>query len=156
MKHTTKQSFTQLQPWHILVILSLLVLALLGHMPDSQAGWVTCPPQCASLWHRQSSGRRRRCLSWHDRLQGAWRYATHSWPQPLVRSLLLAVLWFLSGCRGPLLIIGWPWLLWLWQAAAVGWPELSHQPMWRAGRWLLWQGQRLLLVGYLGLALRQV
>jgi transposase-like protein len=67
----------------------------------------------------------------------------------------LAVLWSLSGCRGPVVIVGWPWLLWLWQAAAVGWPELVHQPLWRAGCWLLWQGQRVLLVGYVGLALNQ-
>jgi hypothetical protein len=53
-------------------------------------------------------------------------------------------------------IIGWPWLVWLWQAAAVGWPELSQEPLWRAGRWLLWQGQRVLLVGYVGLTLYQV
>jgi hypothetical protein len=53
-------------------------------------------------------------------------------------------------------MIGWPWLLWLWQAAAVGWPELSQEPLWRAGRWLLWQGQRVLLVGYVGMALYQV
>ncbi len=32
----------------------------------------------------------------------------------------------------------------------------GQQPLWRAGRWLLWQGQRLLLVGYVGLALHQV
>jgi DNA-directed RNA polymerase subunit RPC12/RpoP len=50
----------------------------------------------------------------------------------------------------------WPWLLWLWQGIAVGWPELSQQGIWRGSHWLLWQGQRLLLVGYLGLAVRQL
>jgi transposase-like protein len=50
-------------------------------------------------------------------------------------------------------VVGWPWLLWGWQAVAVGWPELSNQSVWRAGRWLLWQGQRLLLVGYASLAM---
>jgi transposase-like protein/predicted RNA-binding Zn-ribbon protein involved in translation (DUF1610 family) len=45
--------------------------------------------------------------------------------------------------------------LWLWQAAAAGWPELSHQAAWRAGRWLLWQGQRVLLVGYAAMVLYQ-
>jgi hypothetical protein len=53
-------------------------------------------------------------------------------------------------------IMGWPWLLWLWQLAAAGWPELGYQPLWRAGHWLLWQGQRVLMVGYVGLALKQV
>ena len=43
MKHTTKRSITQLQRWHSLVVLSLVVLSLLGQMPDSQAGWLTSP-----------------------------------------------------------------------------------------------------------------
>ncbi len=28
-----------------LVVLSILVLAVLGHMPESQVGWLTCPPR---------------------------------------------------------------------------------------------------------------
>jgi hypothetical protein len=31
------------------------------------------------------------------------------------------------------------------------WPELSWQPEWRLLGWLLWQGQRLVVIGYLGL-----
>ena len=30
---------------HALVVLSLLVLAIAGRVPDSQGGWITCPPQ---------------------------------------------------------------------------------------------------------------
>ncbi|MFQ5341614.1 MAG: hypothetical protein ACE5F6_08735 [Anaerolineae bacterium] len=30
---------------HTLVVLSILGLALLGRMPESQAGWLTCPPR---------------------------------------------------------------------------------------------------------------
>ena len=157
MKHSTKWSFVQLQPWHFLVVLSLLALALLGQVPDSQAGWMTCPPHMVSIARVQA---RRRPgyprLSLYDRLHGVWRYGSGSWSQPFLRSLLLATLWFLSGCRGAVVVIGWPWLLWLWQAAAVGWPELAHQPLWCAGHWLLWQGQRVLLLGYLGLVLYEV
>ncbi len=156
MKHTTKRSFAQLQAWHILVVLSLVVLALLGRMPESQAGWITCPPQWVGQSRRQSARRRGWDFSWQDRFHRVWRYAIRSWHQPFGRSLGLAGLWTLSGRQGPAWILGWPWLLWLWQAAAVGWPELNQQPVWRGGRWLLWQGQRLVLVGYLGLALRQV
>ena len=149
MKHNTKWSFAQLQSWHVLVVLSVLALALLGRVPDSQAGWMTCGPHVVSLprvrHHRRPEYPR---PSFHDRLHGVWRHGSRSWPQPVLRSLLLAVLWSLSGCRGAVVIIGWPWLLWLWQVAAVGWPELAQQPLWRAGRWLLWQGQRVLLVGY--------
>ena len=157
MKHTTKRSFTQLSRWHSLVILSLLVLGLLGRMPDSQAGWLTNPPQQPSVCSVSVCRKRRRpVLSLHSRLRSLWQYLAHSWVQPVLRSLLLAVLWYLSGSRGPVVMIGWPWLLWLWQAVAVGWPELSQEPLWRAGRWLLWQGQRVLLVGYVGMALYQV
>ena len=157
MKHITKRSFSQLQAWHIMVLLSLLTLALLDQMPDSQAGWITCPPQLVSLTTAQPGRRRRNPrISVCDRLQGMWRYTSRSWSQPLLRSLLLAGLWLLGGRRGPSVVIIWPWLLWLWQVAAAGWPELGHQSVWHGGHWLLWQGQRLLVVGYLGLALGQV
>jgi transposase-like protein len=157
MKHTTKRSITQLQCWHSVVVLSLVVLSLLGQMPDSQAGWLTNPPQQPSVCSVSVSRKRRRpALSLHSRLRSLWHYLADSWVQPVLRSLLLAVLWYLSGGRGPVVVVGWPWLLWLWQAAAVGWPELSQEPLWGAGRWLLWQGQRVLLVGYVGLALDQV
>jgi hypothetical protein len=134
-----------------------LVLALLGRMPDSQAGWLTSPPPLPNV-PISSVCRKRQgaALSVHARLRSLWQYLTHSWVQPVLRSLLLVMLWLLSGCRGPGVMIGWPCLLWLWRAALVGWSELAHQPLWRAGRWLLWQGQRMLLVGYVGLALHQI
>ena len=157
MKHITKASFAQLQPWHGLLLVSILTLALLGQMPDSQAGWLTTPPRPPGLPTTIACRKRQRSpLSVHARLRSLWQYVIRSWPQAFLRSLLLAVLWSLSGRQGPVLLVGWPWLLWLWQAAAVGWPELGQWPVWQGGRWLLWQGQRLLLVGYLGLALRQV
>jgi len=43
-------------------------------------------------------------------------------------------------------------LLWLWHVLAAACPGLCHRPLWRTGRWLLWQSQRLILVGYLGWA----
>jgi transposase-like protein/DNA-directed RNA polymerase subunit RPC12/RpoP len=157
MKHITKTSFAQLQPWHGLVLVSILTLALLGQIPDSQAGWLTTPPRVPSLPTIFACRKGQRSpLSVHARLRSLWQYVVRSWPQAFLRSLLLAVLWSLSGRQGPVLLIGWPWLLWLWQAAAAGWPELGQWPVWRGGRWLLWQGQRLLLVSYLGLALRQL
>ena len=157
MKHITKTSFAQLQPWHGLVLVSILTLALLGQMPHSQAGWLTTPPRLPDLPTTVACQKRQRFpLSVHARLRSLWQYVVRSWPQAFLRSILLAVLWSLSGRQGPVLLVGWPWLLWLWQAAAAGWPELGQWSVWRGGRWLLWQGQRLLLVGYLGLALRSV
>lgn len=43
----------------------------------------------------------------------------------------------------------------LWRGAGIGWPGLQHQRVWVWGDQGLWQIQRLLLVGYLGLALSQ-
>ena len=47
MNHTTKSLCPQLFLWHFLAVLSLPTLALLGQPVDSQAGWLTCPPQLA-------------------------------------------------------------------------------------------------------------
>jgi len=73
-----------------------------------------------------------------------------------VRSLVLAILWTLGREQWPVWLIGWPWLLWMWQVVAVFWPELGHQPLWRAGQQVLWQGQRVAMVVALGVAFRQV
>jgi transposase-like protein/DNA-directed RNA polymerase subunit RPC12/RpoP len=157
MKHITKSSFAQLRPWHGLVFVSILTLALLGQMPDSQAGWLSTPPRPPDLPIAIACRRKQwSSLSMHARLRSLGQYVVRSWPQAFLRSLLLAVLWSLSGRQGPVLLVGWPWLLWLWQVVAAGWPELGQWSVWRGGYWLLWQGQRLLLVGYLGLALRQI
>jgi len=157
MKDITKASLAQLEPWHGLVLVSILTLALLGQMPDSQAGWLTAPARLPGLPTTIANRKRQYSpLSVPARLRSLWQYVVRSWPQAFLRSLLLAVLWSLSGRQGPVLLVSWPWLLWLWQAVAAGWPELGQGPVWRGGRWFLWQGQRLLLVGYLSLALRQI
>ena len=44
---------------------------------------------------------------------------------------------------------------WLWQGVGVGWPGLRQQTVWVWGVQGLWQVQRLVLFGYLGLALSQ-
>jgi transposase-like protein len=67
----------------------------------------------------------------------------------------LGALWWLNGRRGSVLVMSWPWVLWLWQGAAAGWPELCDQRVWRAGCWLLWQGHRTLVVSYLYLTLQR-
>jgi transposase-like protein/DNA-directed RNA polymerase subunit RPC12/RpoP len=157
MKHITTTLFAQLRPWHGLVVVSILTLALLGQMPDSQAGWVAIPAQPPCVPSSFACGKRQcSVLSVPARVRSLWQYVVRSWPQALLRSVLLAGLWLLSGGQGPLLLVGWPWVLWLWQAAAACWPELGQSPVWQGGRWLLWQGQRLLVVGYLAAAVRQL
>lgn len=157
MQYTTKRSIVHLAQvrLHALVVLSILVLALTGRMPDSQAGWITCPPQVVMVaprgwprrWHRHAG---RECARHRT---ACWRHVGHTWQIPLARSVLLWVLWHLSGQRGPAWVSLMPWGLWLWQSAGLVWPWLRRQPEWRGIGWLLWQAQRWLMVGYLGLAM---
>jgi len=157
IQHTTKRTLTQFQLLHGLAVLSLLGLALLGRPVESQVGWIPCPARAPGLPPLPIRRKGRRLSqSACGRLRPLWHYVSRSWYQPCLRSLVLAVLWAVSGRQGPVLIIGWPWLLWVWLGVALSWPEVGQAAAWRAGHWLLWQGQRLLLVGYLGLALHQL
>jgi len=155
MKHTTKSLCTQLLLWH-LVVLSLLALALHGRALDSEAGWLTCSPQLAGLPATVWRFEKRLGLCLRARSHSLWRYLADSWPQPVLRSLLLMTLGGHSGQRWSAALLGWPWLLWLWQAAGAFWPEMRREPMWRGGRWVLWQGERLLIVSCVAMVVRQV
>jgi transposase-like protein len=152
MKHTTKQSSKQLS-YHVLVLASLLTLTLLGRPVDSLGGWVTCPPQLLCMSTPPLCTHRRHALGLRDREYHMWCYIADSWPQPCLRSLLLTMLWSLNGHQTPVWLVGWPWLLWLWQMMTVIWPELGQYRMWRRGSKLLWQGQQLVVCGSLSLGL---
>lgn len=159
MQFTTKRSIVQLAQVrvHTVVVLSILVLALLGRMSDTQAGWVVRPSQvgmvAAGVRWRWCGGRSRG----HSTAHGV-----ACWPQPpiwyvpVVRSLLLWVLWQLSGQVGPVWARMVPWVVWLWQSSGLLWSRLRHQPEWQGIGWLLWQVQRGLVVGYLGLAVSRL
>jgi transposase-like protein len=155
MKLITKWLSAQLACWHVLALLGLIVLPLLGWTVEGQAGWLTCPPRWGGLPVAFICRRRKQTLPLGRRLYAWWWYVRRSWPQPLLRSLVVGALWWLSGRRGSVLVMGWPWVLWLWQGAAAGCPELCRQRVWRGGCWLLWQGHRALVVGYLCLVLYQ-
>jgi transposase-like protein len=155
MQHITRCSFAQLG--HLVVVGSFLALALLGRVPNSQAGGLTCPPQvpiAAVVAPARSGPRVAPTLG--ARLRCCGHYLARSWPGPLLRSLLLGGLWLGSGRPGALGVVGWPWLGWLWQAVGAGWPELVHRRVWRTGVNLLGQGQGLLVAIFLGLTLRRV
>jgi len=152
MQHITRCAFAQLG--HGVVVGIFLMLALLGQVPDSQAGWLTCPPRGPVLAVRSPSPTRSRprvSPTLGERLRCCHHYLARSWPVPLLRSLLLGFLWLSSGRPGPLWLALWPWLGWLWQAVGAGWPELVRRPAWRAGANLLAQGQCLLVAIFLGL-----
>jgi transposase-like protein len=153
MQGITKRRLVQLVlvRWHLLVVLGLLVLILGGQMPDRVAGWWAYPPRVGS--GASVPRQRGRCASagWCP-AASSWRQLGRTLHQPLLRSGLLWSLWFSSGAVGPEWVCLAPWGLWGWQSAGVLWPALRRQPEWRAIHWLCWQGQRLLLLGYLGLA----
>lgn len=136
---------------HLVVLLSWLGLAVLGQVPESSSGWLSCPPRpvlVRTLRRRERGGR--------ERGGPRWGCIVRTWRVPLLRSLLLLGLWWGSGRVGPGWVVGLPWLVWLWQVSGRLWPGLGPQPEWRGLGWLLWQGQRLVLWSYLGLGLSQV
>jgi transposase-like protein len=159
MQFTTKRSIVQLAQVrvHTVVVLSIVVLALLGRISESQAGWGIRPPQvvmvAAGVRWRWCGGRSRGHSSAHGVV--CWPQF-HIWYIPLVRSLVLWALWQLSGQVGPVWVTMVPWVVWLWQSSGLLWPRLRHQPEWQGIGWLLWQVQRGLMVGYLGLAVSRL
>jgi hypothetical protein len=138
----------------VLVVLSCVTLAMLGRMPESSGGWATCAPVPAIgvARYRYRRGERRE----RERRGGGWRYVIGSWRVPVARSLAVWGMWLISGGRGPGWLVWLPWVLWLWQSVGRLWPKLRLEPEWGLVGWVLWQGQRLALVGYLGLAVGEV
>ena len=142
----------------LLVVLSCVVFTLQGQTVASSVGWVTCPPGRVILlaagrkagrgWSRGGKGHGQRA-GW------CWRGVGQGWQIPWIRSVVLGVLWQASGWRGTGWVVVLPWLGWLWQRGGMIWPGLRGQPEWRAVSWVLWQGQRLVLLGYLGLVVNQ-
>ena len=152
MKHTTKQSSKQLCT-HLLMVVSLLAILALGRSVDSLSGWIACPPRPPCLSQPLYGGNKRNGISLRGRGNRMWCYIADSWPRPFLRSLLLAVLYSVTGHQTPAWLVGWPWLLWLWQMMTTIWPELGQYTLWRNGGKLSWQGQQLVMCGSLSLGL---
>ena len=140
---------------HGLVVLSVLGLALMGQMPGEAAGWPS-NQWCRALGCGYASRwvRYRRSGWSGSQLAALGQYLAASWPPVLLRSLLS------GGCGlraagGAGLAAPGAVGMWLWRGAGVGWPGLRRQAVWVWGAQGLWQVQRLVLVGYLGLALSQ-
>ena len=64
-------------------------------------------------------------------------------------------LWAWSGQWGWSWLRLVPWALWLWRGVGVGWPRVRQQAAWLWVAEGLWQTQRLVLLGYLGVVLSQ-
>ncbi len=151
MQGTTRRRVDQ--PWlvvlHALAVLSLLGLALLGQVPAEVAGWLVLPAVAAG----RVRGRPARwgCAQW----RALGDYLLQSWRPVLLRSLLLWGLWAWSGEWGWSWLRLVPWALWLWRGVGMGWPRVRQQAAWLWVAEGLWQTQRLVLLGYLGVVLSQ-
>jgi transposase-like protein len=147
---------------HVLAVLCFLALAMLGYPPQASVGWIAWPPVVYDV-PSFGSGRAawsRRCAhargcSAASRWSAAWSYACRTWRLPLLRSMMLAALWWASGQRGPVWIVSLPWAIWVWQGVGLLWPGLRRQPEW----WLVQQvarlSERVLLWAYVGLVVGQ-
>ncbi len=133
---------------HALAVVSLLGLALLGQLPGEIGGWVLRPAALGVAGPVRQAARCGACGG--VRWQALGCYLLQSWRPVALHSLLLWGLWEGSGRWGPAWLRLVPWVLWLWRGLAVGWPGLQRQALWQGLAWGLWQGQRGLLVGYLG------
>jgi transposase-like protein len=151
MNYSTKQKLKHflVVRLQLLVVLSCVGLALVGQVSESSGGWLACPPAVVSL--SQAKVKRRPGARPRKRWGCAWGRLREGWRVPAGRSLLIGLLWLTSGQSGTVWLSGLPWLVWLWQHSRWVWPGLGRQPEWRLLGWLLWQGQRLVVVGYLGL-----
>jgi transposase-like protein len=155
MDYSTKQTIKQLLGvrLQLVVVLSCVGLALMGQVAESSGGWVACPAWEVSLSQEEAGGKAAKEA--RSRKKGGcardWGWLRQGWQVPAGRSLMLGLLWLASGQPGPIWLMGLPGLVWLWQQSRWIWPGLSWQPEWRLLGWLLWHGQRLVMIGYLGL-----
>lgn len=152
MKHTTKPLCAQYPIWHLLVLISVLILALLGQPPDSQIGWLIGQPGL-TRWSKSRFTATGQAVDLNHCQDALWHYLADSWLPPCLRSLLLMGLWSVTGHRWPAILVAWPWLVWLWQGLVVIWPELARRRGWQRGYWLLCQGQHVVVYSALSLGI---
>ena len=147
---------------HPLVVVACLVVALCGRMPESSAGWIVCPPVAVAGGGEARSARRQRG---HDRRRSrrakvqagtahrpGWYYLRRTWHIPLLRCVLLAVLWQLSEGAWPPWLISLPGAVWGWHVLGACWPWVHRQAEWHLVSWLGWRTEHVLVIGAAGVA----
>lgn len=156
MQCTASWTRKQTERWlgsrlHTLVLVSVILAALQGQLPESGPGWIACPPQSIE----QPDIQRRRIpvrlgIGEGASVQAGWERMRYTWIRALARSELLAVLWVIGGCGRLRSVLLLPWVEWFVAGVSVAWPWLGHQPEVRLVRWglswLRW-GSMLLLTG---------
>jgi len=119
---------------HIWLVVHLVWLAQGGVSVVESAGWIVCPPRVI-VWRGRSLGRQWRVHGRGGAREGSWSVG---WQIALARSVCLWGLWQIGGGRGP----GWlallPWAIWLLRGIGA-----------RRAAGLVWQVQRVVMVGYL-------
>jgi hypothetical protein len=127
---------------HALVVVSVVVVGLVGRMPESSLGWVSYPPQILDIGGAsRARHRKRREAEWGLSLAAGREWVQHTWVRALVRSELLAALSLLriGVVQGRLGMLDWAWLLpwgeWMLEGLSVVWPWLGRQPELRVLRW---------------------
>ena len=157
MNYSTKQTIKHLLVvrLHLLVVLSCVGLALVGQVPESSGGWLACPAVVVSLRPARGGGKGAKGVRPTPRCGccGRWQGLGPGWQVAAGRSLMIGLLWLASGRPGSVWLIGLPWLIWGWEHSRWGWSRLGRQPEWRLMGWLLWQGQRVVVVIGLGQSL---
>jgi len=119
---------------HLLAAFCFLALVGLSQAPDVVSGWVVRPAAVYGVSYRQrwkrdeGGGQRRGCWA------AGWGYLRRTWQLPVLRSVLLAGLWWAAGRPGAWWWVLLPWLAWMGQGGALLWPGLAGQPEWQLGQ----------------------
>jgi hypothetical protein len=138
---------------HGLVVVSVVVTALLGELPESSLGWESYAPQMFGWWGScKNRKRKERPNAQGLSLAGGWERLRSTWVRALVRSELLATLNLvrIEWAHGRQWVLDWawvlPWVEWILEGLSVAWPWLGRQPEMRV---LCWGVKRLRWVSLL-------
>ena len=126
----------------MLVVVSVLLTALVGQVPESSLGWVSYPLQMVDL----GGASRARRSKWRANERGlnltaGQEWVRRTWVRALARSELLAALSLvrvgMDAVSSRALDWAWllPWAEWTLEGVSVVWPRLGRQPEMRVLRW---------------------
>ena len=122
---------------------SLLLGMVRGETAENVNGWAIEAPEMWR-WRKRKQKRRGKYRAGLRKMPSYWAIRSKSWRVPLLRSVIVGLLWQLSNRVGP----GWlallPWLIWVL-------PGEDHGS-WMRIQGYLWPAQRIILLGYIGLS----
>ena len=127
----------------ILLIASLLLGLVQGVTAKNVGAWKIEVPEMWR-WRKRKQKRRGKYRACLRKMPGYWAIRSKSWRVPLLRSLFVWMLWQLSNRVGPGWLAVLPWLIWML-------PGEDHGP-WMHIQEYLWQVQRIVMLGYIGLS----